>query len=127
MKIANIWSINKVVDKESCQDCLTTDVGELFDSPELPGVTHNDIPINLTGLGHIRFTKVESNTVVEAHSHPSPTFRFIMDGDLTIENKTYKKGDWLTIPPNYEYSIKTKDGYTSFWICGVCTNKTTRQ
>ena len=122
MKIANIWSIDRIIDKESCQDCLTTDVGELFDSSEPLGVIHDDIPVNLTGLGHVRLTEVKPNTKVETHSHPSPTFRFVMDGDLTIEGKTYTKGDWLAIPTNYEYSVETKNGYASWWICGVCTN-----
>lgn len=119
MKVVDPFSVNEIVDKQNYSNFLNSEM-DVTQPKDIDGVNRDIIPVDMGGLREWRFTEVAPNTTIPAHSHKNPIFRLITDGEAIVNGKSYKKGDWMVIPPDTEYEITTTIGYTADWQCAIC-------
>jgi quercetin dioxygenase-like cupin family protein len=62
-------------------------------------------------------TTLKAGTRVQTHQHAENVFRYVIDGaiDVTVKEKTYrvKKGMWIAVRANTNYSLATRSNPTS--------------
>lgn len=107
--------VEAIVDKSNFTKYLNTQI--VASKIEFEDVSNVSIPIDLSGLKHIRQITVPAGTDVPKHAHNSPVVRIITHGDATVNGITYQAGDWMVIPAKLPYSISTKGGYQALGIC----------
>jgi len=76
------------------------------------------IPVDFDYFNLSVITEVDPNTVIAEHQHDEPLFRYIVKGELTINDEHYEEGDWIIIPKDYPYSINTEQGYRTMGSYG---------
>jgi len=64
-------------------------------------------------------TKVEPGVSVGTHTHEEPIFRYVVEGDVTINGIKHGPGDWVLVPSKVPYNVATVNGYTVFAKYGV--------
>jgi hypothetical protein len=80
---------------------------------QFPGrIKKSVIPIDFAYYRMGILTKVEAGVTVGIHQHAEPVFRFVIAGDLTINGIKHKSGDWVLVPSNTPYEVRTRNGYT---------------
>nr|WP_279090327.1 hypothetical protein [Comamonas thiooxydans] len=107
--------VDAIVNKDNFKSYLNSKI--VSSKIEFEDVANTSIPIDLSGLKHIRHITVSPGTKVPTHAHNSPVVRFITHGDATVNGVKYQAGDWMIIPAKLRYSISTKGGYQALGIC----------
>jgi hypothetical protein len=119
MEVVNPFLVNEVVNSFNHTEFLNSNM-DVSTPTSFTGVSRDVIPVDLGGLRELRFTDVAPGTTVPEHSHRSPIFRLITQGEATVNGTLYKKGDWMVIPAGTPYKINTVTGYSAAWNCVVC-------
>lgn len=107
--------VDDIVNKNNYKKHLNSKI--VSSKIEFEDVSNISLPIDLSGLKHIRQVTVKAGTDVPAHAHNSPVVRIITKGDATVNGILYNEGDWMIIPAKVRYSISTKNGYQALGIC----------
>ncbi|CAB3804904.1 hypothetical protein [Paraburkholderia caffeinilytica] len=107
--------VDEIVNKDNYKKYLNSKI--VSSKIEFEDVTNKTIPIDLSGIKHIRHITVAPGTNVPTHAHNSPVVRFIILGDATVNGVTYQAGDWMIIPAKCSYSISTTGGYQALGFC----------
>lgn len=109
------FMVDVVVNKDNYQSHLNS---KIFSSKiEFDGVSNTTIPVDLSGLKHLRSICVAPGTSVATHAHNGPVVRVITHGDATVNGVLYGPGDWMIIPSKFPYNISTKSGYQALGFC----------
>lgn len=86
---------------------------EISPVKQFPGrITKKVIPIDFDHVRMSIFTKVEPNVKVDTHMHEEPVFRFVIEGELVLNNIKYVPGDWVLVPGKTPYNVTTDIGYS---------------
>jgi len=83
---------------------------KLFNEAELK---KHFIPVDFSYWNLMVVTAVDPRTVIPEHSHTEAVFRYITRGSMELNGVHYSAGDWLIVPANFTYSIRTREGYTA--------------
>lgn len=81
----------------------------LFNEPQLKKYF---IPVDFRAYGLMLYSFIDPDTFIPEHDHDEAVFRYILDGELELNDMPFSKGDWLIVPKFYKYSIKTITGYS---------------
>jgi hypothetical protein len=114
------FNLNEIVDKDNFSKHFSVVLDICDPKDAFNGVTEDPIPVDFSGLPDGRFISVMAGASIPKHLDKVPVFRLILAGEAIVNDKFYKAGDWMVIPHNYSYEIKTSKGYTAFLNSGVC-------
>ncbi|MBE9044917.1 cupin domain-containing protein [Pleurocapsales cyanobacterium LEGE 10410] len=123
----------QVIGTESLSDYFVR-LGELYKSGKLDDihssknlesfVTENRdyfkvkfLPVDFTNINRFYFKEIRKGFESPSHSHDSPTFRYIIKGSLILNDVRYSEGDWVLVPKNIKYSIKTDEDVLMQYAC----------
>lgn len=91
---------------------LSTDF-DLAPLAELSGLNRTPIPWPIDSLNMFYVLQAPPETHVPFHSHPSDVFRFILEGEMTLNGITVKAGMWCVVRKGTRYTVSSNDGYRS--------------
>jgi hypothetical protein len=77
----------------------------------LRGSSKNVIPVDLSYSQILVVTTGKPGSVTPTHSHDEPVLRYIVEGSLYLNENHYSKGEWVLVPANFPYTIRTDEGY----------------
>ena len=81
---------------------------KLFKEPQLKKYF---IPVDFSYWNLELVTIVDPGTGIPKHTHTEPVYRYIMDGSFELNGEEFQAGEWIIVPANFAYNIKTKTGY----------------
>lgn len=112
------FSIKEVISSKTFKNGQWRSLTLLKDFPD--GVKKFVFPIDISKFRILVTTEVDSGTTIKSHRHKDePQFRYILSGDFKLNGHTYSSGDWVIVPPDYEYEIITETGYKALSGYGV--------
>jgi hypothetical protein len=60
--------------------------------------------MNVNKIGFLHESKIKAGKAIKQHSHAGDILNFVMDGSISINGKTYTKGDWYLTTAGTQYS-----------------------
>lgn len=120
MLVIDPFKVSEIVNKTNFETVAAKLDMEVGDKMNVSSLSIDVIPVSLQGLQELRFTTAAPGTKVPSHSHTGPLVRVVTEGELTLEDQTYGRGDWMVIPANHAYSIDSPSGYAAMWVCIAC-------
>jgi quercetin dioxygenase-like cupin family protein len=79
--------------------------------------------MNVNKLGFFHESKIQKGREIKSHSHQGDILNFVMDGSMTINGKTYNKGDWYMIPEGTQYSGVVNEDVIALMFCSFASTK----
>lgn len=80
--------------------------------------------MNVNKLGFFHQSKLQAGKSIKSHAHAGDILNFVMDGSVTINSKTYNKGDWYLITTGTTYSgVVNQEDVTILMFCSFASNQ----
>lgn len=113
----NYLDLNNVIDPDNFTGIISNKTIKNWEQLSLvkqfPGrITKTVIPIDLARYRMTVVARVEPGVKVELHAHEEPVFRYVVEGELTLNGVNYESGDWILVSSKTPYEVFTKSGYT---------------
>lgn len=114
------FAIDEILDNRSFISGLWQDKAKLKNFQS--SIEKIVFPIDISKYNFMVLTDVLPDTHIKKHSHKDdPIFRYVLDGEFSLNGVDYKKGDWVIVPINFPYEIITEKGYKAMCIyCMSC-------
>ena len=80
--------------------------------------------MDVNKLGFFHQSKLKAGQSIKSHAHAGDILNFVMDGSVTINSKTYNKGDWYLTTTGTTYSgVVNEGGVTILMFCSIAPSQ----